>query len=294
MRIVAKPWKRILNQLILCLLLLESTHLTYAQELPFVSCVTCRDLSSDNNKGWTESPTGCGPTCNDPHPECQKNCIPVVPSRTNTALTPGLFVEQRATKLWVKSVVPGSPAHKAGLLANDEILAINGKGPGRQCSTNGWGSATASDDVSLTIRRDGAERTIMTELVPMESLLSYLWEPITLAPMALESYMLGIKWKFTTDGLVVSNVLHGGSGEAAGIRIGDTIVAVDSSPARRMAESLVARDHRFSTDLTVERNGVTRHLKLRAGTFFEAVNSLQTDEGSERFRAATNVADIHE
>jgi membrane-associated protease RseP (regulator of RpoE activity) len=69
--------------------------------------------------------------------------------------------------IWIERVIPGSPAEKAGLLAGDQFLAIDGKEVTKvkeiqeTLAEKGWGK-----DVTVTIIREGSKKDITVILPP--------------------------------------------------------------------------------------------------------------------------------
>lgn len=71
-------------------------------------------------------------------------------------------------RIWIERVIPGSPAEKAGLLAGDQLSAIDGKEVKKvkeiqdALAEKGWGK-----DVTVTILREGRKEEITVILPPL-------------------------------------------------------------------------------------------------------------------------------
>jgi regulator of sigma E protease len=113
----------------------------------------------------------------------------------------------------VGSVIPGSPAERAGIAAGDQIVSVAGQ------STTTWESVEAAigmrpdRDVLLTLRRHG--QTLVVNVTP------------------ISDSRLGVGTIGVAPSLdpVVTSVVPGGAADRAGIRAGDIITAVNGSPA---------------------------------------------------------------
>lgn len=72
-------------------------------------------------------------------------------------------------RIWIERVIPGSPAEKAGLLAGDQLSAIDGKEVKKvkeiqdALAEKGWGK-----DVIITIIREGQKKELTVTLPPAE------------------------------------------------------------------------------------------------------------------------------
>jgi S1-C subfamily serine protease len=79
----------------------------------------------------------------------------------------GIFLKQKGESqgLWIERVVPGGPAEKAGLLAGDQLIAVEGKEISEvteihdALSRKGWGK-----EISLTLIREGSKKEITVTL----------------------------------------------------------------------------------------------------------------------------------
>lgn len=72
----------------------------------------------------------------------------------------GIEVEEKGEKLFVKSVLKGSPAAEAGLKAGDRVDAVKEKSVKTVAKlTEAFGKANVGDTVKLTVERDGDKKT---------------------------------------------------------------------------------------------------------------------------------------
>jgi uncharacterized iron-regulated protein len=80
-----------------------------------------------------------------------------------------LKTEEDLKGLVIEKVLPGSPAEKAGLLPDDQLIAVEGKEMTRvkdihhALEQKGWGN-----DITFTITREGKEKEITVRLPPLE------------------------------------------------------------------------------------------------------------------------------
>jgi C-terminal processing protease CtpA/Prc len=144
------------------------------------------------------------------------------------SLNPGIVPEQHHGKLLVRKVVFNSPAQHAGVEVGDEILSINGRGPGAFACGAGW---LGDDHVStIVFRRGGQEVKLQMPSVSLVSMLSFpgivpssveVREPFDLdAP-----FTFGFRWEERRGYLEISQILSGSPAYAAGFKIGDRIVS---------------------------------------------------------------------
>ena len=80
-----------------------------------------------------------------------------------------LKTKENLTGLVIEKVLPGSPAEKAGLLPEDQLIAVEGieirevKEIHHALEQKGWGN-----DITLTINRQGKKKEITVQLPPLE------------------------------------------------------------------------------------------------------------------------------
>jgi regulator of sigma E protease len=141
----------------------------------------------------------------------------------------------------------GSPAAEAGLMPRDRIRAVNGKAVSR------WMEEvelpvrqSAGEPLLLTIERDG--QTFDVRLTPRRTTL------YDLLGQEHEVWDLGIRPFVSTR---VNRVQTGSPAQAAGLRSGDLIVAIEGTPVLEWDEMsrLIRARPGTPTLLTVERQG---------------------------------------
>lgn len=161
----------------------------------------------------------------------------------------------------VGGVAAGSPAARAGLRADDEIIRLNGADvQGRGDVVLGLIDAMSGDGVTrLAVRSaSGAERELELRVDdPAER--RALTEPSAL--------MRGVGMRFWSQPVPaqIGRVLPAGPAEQAGLQVGDLITAIDGQPIGdfvAMSEALAVRPNR---DLVIryERGGVSATTTVR-------------------------------
>jgi len=73
--------------------------------------------------------------------------------------------------LTILSIDKDSPADKAGLKPDDQILQVNGKTPKGFIELNQWLRDVAQTNFAFTIQRDGQKQTISVQLIPFAQLI---------------------------------------------------------------------------------------------------------------------------
>jgi regulator of sigma E protease len=161
----------------------------------------------------------------------------------------------------VGGVAAGSPAARAGLRADDEIIRLNGADvQGRGDVVLGLIDAMSGDGVTrLAVRSaSGAERDIELRVDdPVER--RALTEPSAL--------MRGVGIRFWSQPVPaqIGRVLPAGPAEQAGLQVGDLITAIDGQPIGdfvAMSEALAVRPNR-DVVIRYERGGVSATTTVR-------------------------------
>lgn len=148
----------------------------------------------------------------------------------------------------------GSPAALAGLTEHDVVTAVEGE------RVQSWQDlrwrllkASGEHDAAITVQR--SDGTTITRALPLSTLTRSDWEGSFLA-------VLGIRADLGTP--VINETLAGKPAALAGMRPGDTIVAIDGIPVRSPADAAAITnahpDERLS--FTVRRDGVEYHAEL--------------------------------
>jgi regulator of sigma E protease len=165
-------------------------------------------------------------------------------------------------KAQIDSVVAGSPAAVAGLRAGDELRAINGNAVTDQGDAN-LGLLDAISDqarIDLAVRgSDGQERSLAL-VVDDATERRRLTEPNRLYD--------GLGFHFWAPSVppVLGEVMAGGPAEAAGLKEGDVVTAVDGSPVRtfrEMSDYVNARPEK-NISFTVKRGAEVLTHKVRS------------------------------
>jgi serine protease Do len=179
-------------------------------------------------------------------------------------LTPELatsFEARGKTGALVSDVVAGSPAARAGLKQGDIVLEFNGKKIQNAGElARAVGMAKPGQSATLTVWREGAERTLEVRLAeqpgePSGSRLGLEVKPVT--PEVARELNLD-----SADGVVVAAVEDGGAADGAGIRRGDVIREVDRKPVKTLADF-----ERITAGLKTDQNVTMRIQRGRAALY---------------------------
>ena len=129
---------------------------------------------------------------------------------------------QRAPAV-VDSVVPGSPAERAGIRTGDQIVSVAGQ------ATATWDAVDAAigmrpqRDVLLAVRRGGQALAV------------------TVTPESNSALGVGTIGVLRHIDTVVASIVPGGAADRAGLRTGDVITAIDGAPASSQSLSHQSR-----------------------------------------------------
>jgi regulator of sigma E protease len=117
----------------------------------------------------------------------------------------------------VEAIVPGSPAHQAGIEIGDRVTKVNGRDISTR--TELFDAVSKSDGSALTleVQRNGHSKTI--SVTPMKA-------PVQTSAVEDPVYSLGIE---ETPALVTS-VMHGSPAAQAGLQPGDRVMSIDGQP----------------------------------------------------------------
>jgi len=142
-----------------------------------------------------------------------------------------------STRVGTYYVEPGSPGQAAGILPGDILTAINGK------------PITAYEDlqvetvlnrgVTVTLVLDRQGELLTTQVQPRKE-----YDTATQGP-------IGIRVDYYESPVTVQWVLSGSPAEAAGLREGDVIVALDGQEVPNNLAYLIYADSRLGQELTV-------------------------------------------
>lgn len=114
---------------------------------------------------------GCGSkrdvaTENDDPIQIVDEGLAAAPSNGFLGLT---FDEINSTPLIVKSAIAGSPAERLGVMAGDEVVALEGTpNPGIRDIFDRLGTTTPGDELQVVLRRGAAEWELQIELISFD------------------------------------------------------------------------------------------------------------------------------
>lgn len=127
----------------------------------------------------------------------------------------------------VEAVRPSSPAESAGIMPGDTIIAVDGRQVKRWSDVGTFIRSSRNRRVEITWRRAG--ETIVDSLVPAAAI-----DPAT----AEKTRQIGVSIQLPPRQLrplilpVVGRVRRGSPAEHAGLRVGDTLIAVEDEPVK--------------------------------------------------------------
>jgi S1-C subfamily serine protease len=182
----------------------------------------------------------------------------------------------------ITSVVPSSPADKAGLKTGDVVLKLNGKDvDDANTLRNEIASMRPGTDVTLTVLRNGQQQDIHAHLTELtadntksqrESEGGGSTGPVTgklgisVVPMSPDlAAQIGVPR--STRGLVVEDVDPSGAAAQAGIEAGDVIQEVNRQPVTSGADlqKALARSGNRAPLLLINRQGQTVFVPVPQG-----------------------------
>jgi serine protease Do len=143
----------------------------------------------------------------------------------------------RGQGLRVRSVWPGSPAAKAGLVPGDVVVALDGRPvEGREDFDTALASVGPGKPLLITFRREGAERSarVTAEQAPEDLGLDVLRREI------------GLAFKEVRGGLTVASVLGRSPAAAKGLERGDVVLAVNNVAVRTLDDLSKAVENGWS------------------------------------------------
>ncbi|MBN1912638.1 MAG: PDZ domain-containing protein [Pirellulales bacterium] len=161
---------------------------------------------------------------------------------------------------------PGSPAAKAGLLAGDRIVRINGQPVQRANDvTEILGRLYAGDVVEMVVRRKGKELTKNVTLI--EKLTPYQLPALGILPMRTPA-------DAAARGVAVRDVLPGLPAAKAKIARGDVLLKLDKTDlknADQLRQLLAQREPGESVELTIQRGSEVRKQTVQLGAWPETL-----------------------
>ena len=164
----------------------------------------------------------------------------------------GAQIKASPGPLLVTSVYPGSPASRAGLRENDQVLQLNGQVPAGIISFNRLLAKSSTQDNSLVIRRAGREYSLSVRLLPLAELIRHKLGLTFREAKGATAERLGLR---EGQGLLVNEIEPDGPAARAGLRQGHLIASLDGQAAtglRPVAELLMDKKKGDSVQLLVE------------------------------------------
>ncbi|MGO4999094.1 sigma E protease regulator RseP [Oceanisphaera sp. W20_SRM_FM3] len=156
----------------------------------------------------------------------------------------------------LNSVTPSSVAAQGGLSSGMQIMAIDGKNVRTWEEVNFALLARLGDDKTVFTVQDDAGRTRDAQL----ALTDWQFDPELESPITA----LGLVPEGPKLTLDVANVVENGPAAAAGVQVGDTLVALNGERLADWQQLVVAVQASPETEmeLEVQRNGQSQQLKL--------------------------------
>lgn len=244
--------------------------------------------------------------------------------RAALGISTGTSGKRDTLGLLIESVMPGSPADKAGLLEGYRIASVNGENlklaPGdagepdmdgimsRRLSRE-LGKVKAGDEVTLQVYADGAYKTVKVKTVAAEDLSTRRIR------MSAEDYddraAVGLSLdgggsRRDTLGLLVTQVETDGPADKAGIEEGNRIASIDGVDLRVPSDEAVggellgAKERRFTRELEhkkagdevtmqVYANGAMKTVKVTTGRSADVYKNTRGDRIRIGINGATMV-----
>ena len=125
---------------------------------------------------------------------------------------------------------PGTPAAASGFAEGDRVVAVDGD-PVASLQDLRWRVVKSQGRASIDVEVERADGSRATRLLPVSGLAAADWEANPLSALGLRADL---------GAPIVDQVSPGKPAEAAGMRAGDRIVAVDGRPARSPADVATA------------------------------------------------------
>lgn len=164
-----------------------------------------------------------------------------IPIKQVSSALSDFFMLEWSAKLWlgarfrgapypltVREVQTGSPADKAGLRPEQEILEVNGKPVTSLAALNQQIAASLNRQVALTVWNKGTQQVVTVGLVPLVDLNRQLFQRRLGLTTTNLSEVQTAQLKVTSDeGVLVEDVEKGGPGANAQLQPGMVITEVD-------------------------------------------------------------------
>ena len=136
----------------------------------------------------------------------------------------GARLRPGAVPLKVSRVQAGSPADRAGLRPNDQIVQVNGKAPQDFFDATELISQSPKKEAALTVQRGSERRTLRVKLAPLAEVIR---EKIGLSVQELTPELAAKFGYGLREGLLVADVEDNGPAARADVQAGYLITAID-------------------------------------------------------------------
>lgn len=162
----------------------------------------------------------------------------LTPESSNKGLWFGARVKAGGGPLAVAAVQAESPAAKAGLQPGDLILAVNGQTPKGFINFNELLLTGPTREVSLTVAREGEQRTVSVRLVPEKTFFnaSLIQKKIGISLQELTPELAETLGIDPVAGLVISGVDRGAVA-GKGLQPGCLVTAIDGRRTAAVTEA---------------------------------------------------------
>ncbi len=199
------------------------------------------------------------------------------------AYSPGFtaFVVHEPPRVLVHSILPGTPAHKAGLWAGDEIVAVNGHST-ESMSVGDLGRALSqAGEITLQVKRSDGTRDLKMKSLPTAELLqTEIDRPVPEPPRLAGDRMTGVAAVYDNERhqAIVANVFYPSPAFSAGVYPGDMIVDVQKTPIDKFNGQQFGKALAPGTPepilLSLVRSGREFRLRLTPVTYAGALASI--------------------
>ena len=133
--------------------------------------------------------------------------------------------------LLVTAVCPGSPAARAGLRENDQVVQVNGQVPTGIISFNRWLTKTTTQDNRLVVSRGGERLTVTVRMLPLTDIFK---QKLGFAPRELDAKTasgLGLSGR---EAMVADDIERDGPAARAGLQKGTLLASLDGQAAQEI------------------------------------------------------------
>ncbi|MEW6734780.1 MAG: PDZ domain-containing protein [Acidobacteriota bacterium] len=187
---------------------------------------------------------------------------------------------------YIEEVVADSPAEYSGLIAGDQIIAINGQAIEDVGDVVSFMERTgAGSRIDVKVKRDGAPLTVSLSTVRRRDLqletreqgflgvsdlaaVPLPWDVDSLQLPNNTEYETGIGDKENWRGVHVGEILEDSAAEQAGLQEGDIIFAIDGHPTRtpeELSRRVRAVSPQQMANIAIQRAGETLQLNVIMG-----------------------------